>query len=292
MISDFIVLILFVISDTAFFAYAGWKINSYRNSISDVQMKDVMKTTIYTLCGGIVGFYMLSIDLVRELGYYGNDMLYAVLFLTFLSSAASIYRASKIFFQSYTHVGHEKVGNKLLYGYIPFFGIPMLLLLTVGEIVSELEVIIGMIILGFYFWNFVSDTIMDFLCYNKVYRLQYTIGSDVSASRDAQTEIKKLLLWKFVVMLLAFILVLGLFVIADKNVMTYFTVFSMGLLIPTSGLLMMRRLILVEKLLKIPMRPTEEIQETNEMADLGDGTCSVKTKLDKMYPNFKNKQSV
>ena len=265
----FIPLTIFVILDTALFGYACNKVNAYRRTLNDGSMKEVMTYTLYTLITGVIGFYILSIDLVNQLGKLINDIMYVTLFFSFLGSAVSIIKASRIFFNAYAHIGHEHISKILMYGYIPFFGIPMTMLLFLGESIAEIEILLQVIVAGFYFWNFVSDTVMDVLSWNRLERLQYAIGSDIAASRDAKIEVKRLLTWKAIVSVLVFILLLGVYVVTDYNTIAYVTVISLGLLFPANGLLMMHRLMLVERLLKIPMgSPVEESQAQAGMTEL------------------------
>ena len=238
--------------------------------LNDSQMKDVMSLTIYMLVSGLVAFYLLSIDLMRELGYYGNEILYVVLFLSFVASALSIMKGSKIFFQSYAHVGNEAIGKKLLYGYAVFFFLPMVLLVLLGDSIGELLLVLFFVAIGFYSWNFVSDTIMDYLCYTKVRNLQYTIGSDIATSRDALAQVKKLLVWRLFVFIIVGFLFMGIFAFVDYNAVTYFTVVPLGLIFPAFSMSMVQRLKLVEALLKIPISSLDKVQNSIKLFDIDD----------------------
>eukprot|EP00834_Sanchytrium_tribonematis_P006619 NODE_505_length_6682_cov_0.825394.p2 type:complete len:273 gc:universal NODE_505_length_6682_cov_0.825394:4512-5330(+) len=268
MISSFIPLVIFVILDTAYFAFTANKVNKYKQQSTDSDIKDIMNYILMVLGTGIIGFYLLSIDLLNELGFYGDELMYVVLFLSFMASAISLYKSSSIYFNAYAHVGNASIGKKLMFGYIPFFAVPALLLLVLNDSVAELEILLGLVIIGFYTWNFISDTIMDALCYSRLRHAQYQIGSDIAASRDAQNEVKKVWVWKIIVAICSFFLFMGLAIISEYSTLTYFTVLSVGFLYPTSANLQIHRFQLVDKMLKIPLHSLDEIQATEQTTEL------------------------
>eukprot|EP00834_Sanchytrium_tribonematis_P000036 NODE_2_length_91304_cov_0.692462.p36 type:complete len:271 gc:universal NODE_2_length_91304_cov_0.692462:24691-23879(-) len=196
-----------------------------------------------------------------------DEYIFCFLFLFFavICSFVAIYRAHEVFSDAYKHVGNEVTAKNLLWGYVPFTICPAMLFAFFGP-----EAFV-FVVIGFYLWNFISESILEILFYTKLRNIKYAIGSDIEASMEALKALKKLFLIKLSIVILTGVAITGfvLLIIALINAlisesssvyysMMYEIGFSMStlslyFLVPMTGILLRQRLLLSSIIPKISM---------------------------------------
>ena len=180
---------------------------------------------------------------------FGLVMFLFFLFFGCLFSLVAIYKSSFMFTEAYKHIGSEKVGRNLMFGYVIFTVVPAMMIVFMGASAFVL------IAAGFYIWNFINDSIMEIMFYSKLRLMKYSIGSDIEASMLALKELKRLLLIKIFVVALSVSFTIGIsltilaFSSDDISVNyqlystgLYLSSISMSLLIPSSFVMLKQRL--------------------------------------------------
>ena len=167
-------------------------------------------------------------------------------------SIVAIYQSSFIFFDAYKHLGNEQVGKNLMWGYLFFVVVPAMF------IVVSVDIAFTFIVIGFYGWNFISDSIMEMFFWRRLRNIRFQIGSDIEAATVAVSQIKRLFAIKFGVVLLSTLIIAGFVLMLNTDATVFYAgldmvTISLSLMIPCSATLLKQRLYCSTLIPKISM---------------------------------------
>eukprot|EP00835_Amoeboradix_gromovi_P005298 NODE_485_length_7794_cov_0.605848.p3 type:complete len:275 gc:universal NODE_485_length_7794_cov_0.605848:2421-1597(-) len=266
--SEYVGLFASAVVTTFYYGYAFKSLGKYRETHPEADLP--IRYMFATLCCMFIAMWDLTMELgtAAEVTYFGFMFVLISSFFGVVFSLVATYTSSQLFTEAYKHVGNAEIGKSLLWGYMIFCLVP--LIATVFLSVESFLFVVA----GFFFWNFVSDTIMEYLFWKRLRVIKYSIGSDIEASLVALKELKKLFLIKFGVVSLSGLVITGLVFMIQATLRysnydpfllyttgMYILIISLGFLIPASAIVLKQRLYCASLIPKISLGISVSMQE-------------------------------